>query len=161
MGWNELRACARDASAARRARAGDHAYFVHSYHFQLGDQADLLAITDYGGPLAAVVGRDNLVGTQFHPEKSQAAGLRLIANFLALAAMSDMRSAAGQRVTVERLTQYSGTDLDDLCEATEARSSRAAGSAGSSRRRARCWRIIGRACCWSPSGGSSSAGSTA
>ena len=61
---------------------GTHAYFVHSYHFRPADPADLLADTDYGGPLAAVVGRDNLIGTQFHPEKSQMAGLRLIANFL-------------------------------------------------------------------------------
>ena len=62
---------------------GDHAYFVHSYGFRCADDADLLATCDYGGPVAAIVGRDNLVGTQFHPEKSQQAGLRLIANFLA------------------------------------------------------------------------------
>ena len=61
---------------------GTHAYFVHSYHFRPADPAHLLAVTDYGGPLAAVIGRDNLIGTQFHPEKSQMAGLRLIANFL-------------------------------------------------------------------------------
>jgi imidazole glycerol-phosphate synthase subunit HisH len=81
MGWNEL--------MERRAHpllaglgAGAHAYFLHSYHFRLGDDADLIAVADYGGPLAAVVGRDNLAGTQFHPEKSQQAGLRLIGNFL-------------------------------------------------------------------------------
>jgi imidazole glycerol-phosphate synthase subunit HisH len=81
MGWNEL--------LPRRAHpvlaglpAGTHAYFVHGYHFRTADSADLIAETDYGGPLAAVVGRDNLIGTQFHPEKSQMAGLRLIANFL-------------------------------------------------------------------------------
>src|SRR5580704_17047874 len=62
--------------------AGVHAYFVHSYHFRLGDAADLVASTDYGGPLAAVIGRNNLAGTQFHPEKSQETGLRLIRNFL-------------------------------------------------------------------------------
>ena len=60
-----------------------HAYFVHSYHFQGADPDQLLAETEYGGRVAALVGRDNLVGTQFHPEKSQAVGLRLIANFLA------------------------------------------------------------------------------
>ncbi|MGH7039467.1 MAG: glutamine amidotransferase-related protein, partial [Stellaceae bacterium] len=62
--------------------SGDHAYFVHSYHLRLGDPADLVAAVDYGRPLSAVVARDNLAGTQFHPEKSQQAGLRLIANFL-------------------------------------------------------------------------------
>ena len=81
MGWNEIE--------PRRAHpllagldAGVHAYFVHSYHFRLADPADLVASTDYGGPLAAVIGHDNLAGTQFHPEKSQEAGLRLIGNFL-------------------------------------------------------------------------------
>ena len=62
---------------------GDHAYFVHSYGYRCADAADLLATCDYGGRVAAIVGRDNLIGTQFHPEKSQQAGLRLIANFLA------------------------------------------------------------------------------
>jgi glutamine amidotransferase len=55
---------------------------VHSYHFAVADPAHLLAHADYDGPRAAVVGRDNILGTQFHPEKSQATGLRLIANFL-------------------------------------------------------------------------------
>ena len=63
--------------------AGAHAYFVHSYRAAPAPiRPTCSPATDYGGALAAVVGRDNLVGTQFHPEKSQAAGLRLIANFL-------------------------------------------------------------------------------
>ena len=62
---------------------GHHAYFVHSYHMRMTDRDQLLAHADYGAPITAVVGRDTMVGTQFHPEKSQAAGLRLIANFLA------------------------------------------------------------------------------
>ncbi len=61
---------------------GLHAYFVHSYHFKPAERSDLIAQADYGGPLTAIVGRDNMVGTQFHPEKSQRLGLRLIANFL-------------------------------------------------------------------------------
>jgi imidazole glycerol-phosphate synthase subunit HisH len=61
---------------------GLHAYFVHSYHLDAIDPAQVLATTDYGGPVTAAVGRDNLAGTQFHPEKSQALGLALIANFL-------------------------------------------------------------------------------
>ncbi|MBB4038894.1 glutamine amidotransferase [Microvirga flocculans] len=61
---------------------GLHAYFVHSYALSAADPNDVIATTDYGGPVTAVVGRDNIVGTQFHPEKSQALGLRLIANFL-------------------------------------------------------------------------------
>jgi glutamine amidotransferase len=81
MGWNEL--VPRGAHPVLAGLpAGTHAYFVHGYHFRTADSADLVAETDYGGPLAAVVGRDNLIGTQFHPEKSQMAGLRLIANFL-------------------------------------------------------------------------------
>src|SRR5947207_790441 len=81
MGWNELLPRAAHPILAGLP-AGAHAYFVHSYHFRPTDPADCLAETDYGGPLAAAVGRDNLFGTQFHPEKSQMAGLRLIANFL-------------------------------------------------------------------------------
>lgn len=61
---------------------GLHAYFVHSYHLQAADAAELVAQADYGGPVTAIVGRDNMVGTQFHPEKSQRLGLRLIGNFL-------------------------------------------------------------------------------
>lgn len=61
---------------------GLHAYFVHSYHFVAADPAHMVAATDYGGAVTAMVGKDNLVGTQFHPEKSQKLGLRLIANFL-------------------------------------------------------------------------------
>ncbi len=81
MGWNELR-ITRAHPLLDGLSSGDHAYFVHSYHLRLGDPADLVAAVDYGRPLAAVVARDNLAGTQFHPEKSQQAGLRLIANFL-------------------------------------------------------------------------------
>jgi glutamine amidotransferase len=62
---------------------GLHAYFVHSYHFVSPSRDVVLAETDYGGSVTAMVGRDNIVGTQFHPEKSQSLGLKLIANFLA------------------------------------------------------------------------------
>ncbi len=61
---------------------GLHAYFVHSYHLAAQDRADIIATSDYGGPITAFVGRDNMVGSQFHPEKSQKLGLALIANFL-------------------------------------------------------------------------------
>jgi len=61
---------------------GWHAYFVHSFHISARKSADVIATTDYGGPVTAIVGRDNMVGTQFHPEKSQKLGLALIANFL-------------------------------------------------------------------------------
>ena len=66
----------------RTGEDGLHAYFVHSYHLAARDPADVLAVTDYGGPVTAAVARGNLAGTQFHPEKSQALGLALIANFL-------------------------------------------------------------------------------
>jgi len=60
----------------------DHAYFVHSYHFSCHEEKHILAHTDYGGKITAAVGRDNIVGTQFHPEKSQRMGLQVIGNFL-------------------------------------------------------------------------------
>ena len=63
-------------------QTGDHAYFVHSFHFVVERSEHLLAHADYAGPITAIVGRDNMVGTQFHPEKSQAVGLRIISNFL-------------------------------------------------------------------------------
>jgi glutamine amidotransferase len=81
MGWNEIVA-GRTHPLLDGLPAGVHFYFVHSYHFRFADPADLVAAVDYGAPLAAVIARDNLAGTQFHPEKSQEAGLRLIANFL-------------------------------------------------------------------------------
>ena len=81
MGWNAL-VIDRPHPVLEGIATGDHAYFVHSWQFQVADPAHLLAHVDYGGPVTAVVGRDNIVGTQFHPEKSQAVGLQLIANFL-------------------------------------------------------------------------------
>jgi glutamine amidotransferase len=81
MGWNEL-ALTRAHPVFDGVAAGTHTYFVHSFHFAVADQADLLATADYAQALTAAVARDNMVGTQFHPEKSQAAGLHLIANFL-------------------------------------------------------------------------------
>lgn len=82
MGWNELQVTAAGHPVLQGLGAGSHAYFVHSYHFVAEAPRHVLATVDYGGVVTAVVGRDNLVGTQFHPEKSQAAGLRLLANFL-------------------------------------------------------------------------------
>lgn len=81
MGWNQL-TLERSHPVFDGIAEGTHTYFVHSFHFAVADRADLIATTDYAQALTAAVGRDNLVGTQFHPEKSQAAGLRLIANFL-------------------------------------------------------------------------------
>ena len=84
MGWNTL-----DLKKAHPllddiplGPDGLHAYFVHSYELKTAQAGDLVAQAEYGGPLTAIVGRDNMVGTQFHPEKSQRLGLRLIANFL-------------------------------------------------------------------------------
>jgi glutamine amidotransferase len=81
MGWNDL-VIDRAHPLLEGIGTGDHAYFVHSYHMRLDDAADLLAHVDYGGAVTAIVGRGTILGTQFHPEKSQAVGLRLIANFL-------------------------------------------------------------------------------
>ena len=82
MGWNELEVRQPDHPVLSGLTQGAHAYFVHSYHFAAAEPAQVLAATDYGGPITAMVGRDNLIGTQFHPEKSQKAGLCLLANFL-------------------------------------------------------------------------------
>ncbi len=81
MGWNDL-VIDRPHPVLEGLKTGDHAYFVHSYQFKVNDRRHLLAHCDYGGEITAIVGRDNIVGTQFHPEKSQHAGLRLISNFL-------------------------------------------------------------------------------
>lgn len=81
MGWNALD-LVRPHPVFDGIASGDHAYFVHSYHLRAERLEQVLARVDHGGPVTAVVGRDNLIGTQFHPEKSQRTGLRLIANFL-------------------------------------------------------------------------------
>ena len=81
MGWNALTVTTGHPVLAGIG-TGAHAYFVHSYHFRTADAGHRLAEVDHGGPITAVVGRANVVGAQFHPEKSQQAGLRLIANFL-------------------------------------------------------------------------------
>jgi imidazole glycerol-phosphate synthase subunit HisH len=82
MGWNELDELDATHPILAGIAPGEHAYFVHSYKFDVARPEHCLAQTDHGGTIAAVVGRDNLAGTQFHPEKSQTTGLRLIANFL-------------------------------------------------------------------------------
>lgn len=84
MGWNTLNMLKAHPLLADIPVGPDglHAYFVHSYELKAAQRSDLVAQADYGGPLTAIVGRDNMVGTQFHPEKSQKLGLRLIANFL-------------------------------------------------------------------------------
>jgi glutamine amidotransferase len=81
IGWNDLSLRAPHALFSGLG-SGMHAYFVHSYHFVPEHPQHRLAEVDYGGPVVAAIGRDNLVGLQFHPEKSQAVGLALLANFL-------------------------------------------------------------------------------
>ncbi len=84
MGWNTLNQL-RPHVLLDGIETGDkglHAYFVHSYAMKPADESDIVARTDYGGPLTAMVARDNMAGTQFHPEKSQTLGLKLIGNFL-------------------------------------------------------------------------------
>jgi glutamine amidotransferase len=84
MGWNDL-VLDNPHPVLDGIQTGDHAYFVHSYHVRVADPAHRLAHVDYAGDITAIIGRDNMVGMQFHPEKSQATGLKLIANFLAWA----------------------------------------------------------------------------
>ena len=84
MGWNDLVLSEQGQAHAVLAglQTGDHSYFVHSYHFRVTNPAHRLAHVDYAGDITAIIGRDTMVGMQFHPEKSQANGLRLIGNFL-------------------------------------------------------------------------------
>lgn len=81
MGWNAL-IIDHPHPVLNGLESGDHAYFVHSYAMEVTDEAERLAHVSYGGDVTAVIGRDTMIGTQFHPEKSQSAGLRLIGNFL-------------------------------------------------------------------------------
>ena len=81
MGWNDL-VIDHAHPIFDGISTGDHAYFVHSYHFRVDNPAHLLAHVDYAGAITALVGRDTIVGTQFHPEKSHRFGLRLLSNFL-------------------------------------------------------------------------------
>jgi glutamine amidotransferase len=84
MGWNTLRFVTphKLLEGIPDGEQGLHAYFVHSYHLATDDRSTLVATSDYGQAVTAIVGRDNLIGTQFHPEKSQTLGLALIGNFL-------------------------------------------------------------------------------
>lgn len=84
MGWNTLNVEKEHAllNNIPTGESGLHAYFVHSYHLEPTNPQDLIATTDYGQKVTAIVGRDNMIGTQFHPEKSQKLGLALISNFL-------------------------------------------------------------------------------
>ncbi len=82
MGWNELVVRRAGHPVAGRIAAGAHAYFVHSFAFFAEEPDIVLAETDYGGHISAIVGRENMLGTQFHPEKSQRTGLGLIRDFL-------------------------------------------------------------------------------
>ena len=84
MGWNTLELLQEHPVLNKLplGEKGQHAYFVHSYHLNAADEADVLARANYGGPVTAIVGKDTAIGTQFHPEKSQRFGLALISNFL-------------------------------------------------------------------------------
>ena len=83
MGWNELKIM-QDSPILKSVTSGDHAYFVHSYHAKLVDNLQLLAVTEYGEYITAIVAKDNIFGTPFHPEKSQRTGLKIIENFVSL-----------------------------------------------------------------------------
>ena len=83
MGWNELQLL-REHPVLHDINNGDHAYFVHSYHAKCTHGSDVLATVDYGQPITAIIARDNMIGSQFHPEKSKKTGLTLIENFLKL-----------------------------------------------------------------------------
>jgi glutamine amidotransferase len=82
MGWNELQFEPGAHPLLADLQPGDHAYFVHSYALVGGDMAQCIATTDYGGPVVAIAAAGNRVGTQFHVEKSQEVGIRILANFL-------------------------------------------------------------------------------
>ena len=84
MGWNnlELTEGAKTHPVMAGVQNGDHAYFVHSYKFQVANKADVISGVEYGGDVTAIVAKDTFIGAQFHPEKSQSLGLKMIENFL-------------------------------------------------------------------------------
>jgi len=84
MGWNDLMIQLPDHPIVRGIHTGDHAYFVHSFHAQCADPQNIVSTTEYGATLTAIVAQNNMIGTQFHPEKSQRVGLDLLRNFLSL-----------------------------------------------------------------------------
>lgn len=81
MGWNDLQ-LRHEHPVLHNIASGDHAYFVHSYYVKCTHDSDVLATVEYGQPITAIIARDNMIGSQFHPEKSQKTGLTLIGNFL-------------------------------------------------------------------------------
>ncbi|MGB0958793.1 MAG: imidazole glycerol phosphate synthase subunit HisH [Halocynthiibacter sp.] len=81
MGWNDL-VIDQPHALLEGIETGEHVYFVHSYHVRVHDPKHLIAHCEYGQPITAMIGRDNMVGMQFHPEKSQGVGLKMIGNFL-------------------------------------------------------------------------------
>jgi len=81
MGWNNLNIL-NSHPVFNNINENDHVYFVHSYHFEVENNNNLLANVDYGGKITAAVAHENIIGTQFHPEKSQSVGLQVIKNFL-------------------------------------------------------------------------------
>jgi glutamine amidotransferase len=83
MGWNKLSFTQSQSPLVAGLDEG-HVYFVHSYHALVANESDLLAVTDYGYPVTAIVGRDHVFGMQFHPEKSGELGIKLLGNFLKL-----------------------------------------------------------------------------
>ncbi len=84
MGWSpvSMKLAGINHDALRQVEDGGEAYFVHSFHFECADHSHLLATCDYGGPVTAIIGRDNILGAQFHPEKSQQYGLAFLSTFL-------------------------------------------------------------------------------
>ena len=82
IGWNNLDLADTAHPLLQGLRGRPHTYYVHGYHFKCENSDHVLATADYGGPVTAMIGRDNMAGVQFHPEKSQRVGLRLIGNFL-------------------------------------------------------------------------------
>lgn len=81
MGWNNL-VIDQPHALLDGVEDGQHVYFVHSYHYQVANPAERIAHVDYAGDITAIIGRDTMVGMQFHPEKSQHVGLQMIGNFL-------------------------------------------------------------------------------
>jgi glutamine amidotransferase len=84
MGWNDLQITQPEHQACTGLTNDDHAYFVHSFHAKCANASDVLATVDYGETVTALIGRNNMLGAQFHPEKSQKVGEKLIRNFLDL-----------------------------------------------------------------------------
>ena len=115
MGWNSVRILIKNTLFLIKYKQDEDFYFVHSYKFNVKNNKFVLAKTYYGGDITAVVLKDNIIGTQFHPEKSQACRHTIYKKFFRVGAMIDNN----KKLSVNLIKTFSAGELQELCKATE------------------------------------------